>query len=323
MRIGAIIKTVTIDDIEAARERIGSHVRRTPMHSATSLGQRAGVELLLKAEQLQRTGSFKVRGALNKISCLTDDERERGVIAVSAGNHAQGVAFAASTLGVQAVIVMAASSSGTKIAATRGYGAEVVLVEGGIAEAFVHVEQLRHERGMTLVHPFEDPLIIAGQGTVGLEINEDVPEVDAIIVGIGGGGLISGVARAVKAKNPNVRVFGVQPVDADVMRRSWDAGMPLEMTPKTIADGLASPIAGNLTYAITRELVDDIFTVSEEEIIGALKDLLVFAKLYAEPAGAASLAAILSGRLPLEANSKVVSIISGGNFDLDALKAIL
>jgi threonine dehydratase len=218
---------------------------------------------------------------------------------------------------------MAASASETKIAATRGYGAEVVLVEGGIGEAFEHVETLQAERGMTLVHPFDDPLIIAGQGTVGLEIVEDVPDVDAIVVGIGGGGLISGIALAVKARKPSVKVYGVEPEHADVMRRSWDAGEPLEMTPETIADGLASPVAGTLTYALTRELLDDIVTVSEDEIIGALKALLVYTKLYAEPAGAAPLAAILSGRLPLDPGSRVVAVISGGNFDLDALKAIL
>jgi threonine dehydratase len=298
-------------------------VRRTPIHTATRLGQRVGVCLLLKAEQFQRTGSFKARGALNKISMLTEEERERGVIAVSAGNHAQGVAWAAAATGVKAVIVMASSASETKIAATRGYGAEVVLVEGGIGEAFAHLDELQAERGMTLVHPFDDPLVIAGQGTIGLEIVEDVPEVDAIVVGIGGGGLISGIALAAKAKKPDVRVYGVEPVGADVMRRSWDAGSPQEMTPVTIADGLASPVAGNLTYALTRELLDDIVTVNDTEIINALKDLLVYCKLYSEPAGSASVAAVLSGRLPLEPDANVVALISGGNFDLDALKAIL
>ncbi len=277
----------------------------------------------MKAEQFQRAGSFKVRGALNKISCLNPEERERGVVAVSAGNHAQGVAWAASALGVRSVIVMAASASASKVDATRGYGAEVILVEGGITEAFEHVEKVKAERGLTLVHPFEDPLIIAGQGSVGLEIVEDVPDVDTIVVGIGGGGLISGVALAAKARKADVRVIGVEPEGAAVMRRSWDAGRPLEMTPVTIADGLASPLAGALTFAMTRDLVDDIVTVSDEEIIAAVKDLLVYCKLYAEPAGAASVAAVLSGRLPLEAGSKVVAVISGGNFDLEALKKIL
>jgi threonine dehydratase len=173
------------------------------------------------------------------------------------------------------------------------------------------------------VHPFDDPLVIAGQGTIGLEIVEDVPEVDAIVVGIGGGGLISGIALAAKARKPGVRVYGVEPAGADVMRRSWDAGAPLEMTPETIADGLASPVAGTLTYALTRELLEDIVTVDDDEIIGALKDLLVYCKLYSEPAGAAPVAAALSGRLPLEPDATVVALISGGNFDLDALKAIL
>jgi len=314
---------VTIADIEQARERIRGQVRRTPVLSATRLGDRIGIELLLKAEQMQRAGSFKVRGALNKISQLTPEERERGVIAVSAGNHAQGVAWAASTLGVRATIVMAATASETKIAATRGYGAEVVLVEGGITEAFEHVEQLQAERGSILVHPFDDPLVIAGQGSLGLEIVEDVPDVDLIVVGIGGGGLISGVAIAAKARKPEVRIIGVEPVDADVMRRSWDAGRPLEMKPETIADGLASPVAGKLAYEITRELLDDIVTVTNDEMIGALKDLLVYCKLYSEPAGAAPVAALLTGKIELEPGAKVVAVISGGNFDLEALKRVL
>lgn len=323
MELASISTSVTITDIEQARERIDGRVRRTPVLSATRLGKRAGVELLLKAENFQRAGSFKVRGALNKISCLSPEERKRGVVAVSAGNHAQGVAWAASEAGVKSVIVMAATASESKIAATRGYGAEVILVDGGIGEAFTHVEKVRAERGLTLVHPFDDPLIIAGQGSVGLEIVEDVPDVDVIVVGIGGGGLISGVALAAKARKPDVRIIGVEPDGGAVMRRSWDAGKPLEMTPITIADGLASPVAGTLTYAITRELLDDIVTVSDEEIINAVKDLLVFCKLFAEPAGATPVAAILSGRLDIEPNARVVAVISGGNFDLEALKKIL
>ena len=314
---------VTITDIEQARERIDGRVRRTPLLSATRLGARAGVELQLKAEHFQRAGSFKVRGALNKIACLSPEERERGVVAVSAGNHAQGVAWAASALGVTAVIVMAATASESKIAATRGYGAEVILVDGGISEAFAHVEQVQAERGLTLVHPFNDPLIIAGQGSLGLEILEDAPDVDALVVGIGGGGLISGIALAAKTRKPEVKVFGVEPAGGAVMRASWDAGKPLTMTPVTIADGLASPLAGDLTYAMTRELLDDIVTVTDEEIVAALKDLLVYCKLYAEPAGAAPVAAVLSGRLDLAPGSKVVALISGGNFDLEALKKIL
>ncbi len=293
------------------------------MLSATRLGNRVGLNLSLKAEQFQRAGSFKVRGAFNKISSLSPEERERGVVAVSAGNHAQGVAWAASEAGVAAVIVMASTASESKVAATRGYGAEVILVDGGITEAFAHVEQVQAERGLTLVHPFDDPLIIAGQGSIGLEIVEDVPDVDALIVGIGGGGLASGVALAAKARKPDVKVIGVEPAGGAVMRQSWDAGKPLTMTPQTIADGLASPVAGELTYAITREMLDDIVTVTDDELIGAVKDLLVYCKLYAEPAGAASVAAVLSGRLDLPRGANTVAILSGGNFDLDALKQVL
>ena len=314
---------LSIADIEDARRRIEGHVKRTPILTSASLGARVGVELHLKAENFQRAGSFKVRGALNKVTHLTPEERERGVIAVSAGNHAQGVAWAASTVGVDSVIVMPRKATEAKVAATRGYGAEVILVEGGIGEAFAHVEQLQQERGMTLVHPFDDPYIIAGQGTVGLEIIEDVPGVDVIIAGIGGGGLISGVALAAKSLRPETRVVGVEPSGAAVMRQSWDAGRPLEMTPETIADGLASPLAGDLTYPMTRKYVDDIITVTEDEILGALKDLLTYCKVYAEPAGAASVAVLLSGKLKVEPGAKVVAIISGGNFDLDALKRVL
>ena len=313
----------TIEDIVQARARIKRHIHRTPIHTATSLGERAGTELLLKAEQLQRTGSFKVRGALNTISCLTPEERQRGVIAVSAGNHAQGVAWAATVLGVKSVIVMASSASESKVQATRRYGAEVVLVDGGITEAFEHVERLRVEREMTLVHPFDDPRVIAGQGSLGLEIIEDVPEVDLIVVGIGGGGLISGIALAAKAKKPGVRVIGVEPDGAAVMRRSWDANKPVEMIPKTIADGLASPVAGSLTYPLTRDLLDDIVTITDAQIHSAVKDLLIFCKLYAEPAGAAPVAALLNRKIDLEPGMTVVAVISGGNFDLDALRKII
>lgn len=314
---------VTLHDVHRAREIIAEQLRPTPLFDTDHLSERIGARLLLKAESLQKTGAFKARGALNKIASLSQDERRRGVIAVSAGNHAQGVAWAATASGVKSTIVMASSASQTKIDATRGYGAEVVLVEGGIAGAFEQIDRLKEERGLVLVHPFNDPAIIAGQGTVGLEILDDAPETDVIVCPIGGGGLIAGIALAVKESKPGVRVYGVEPENADVMRRSWEAGKPVSMVPRTIADGLASPVAEQFSYDLNRKYVDEIVTVSDDEIIAALRDLLVYTKLYTEPAGAAATAALLTGKIPLDGDETVVSILSGGNFDLDKLKGIL
>ncbi|HEU5425150.1 MAG TPA: threonine/serine dehydratase [Nitrolancea sp.] len=315
---------VEFGDILAAREAISGEVRQTPVFSATRIGQRAGVRLQLKAELLQKTGSFKARGALNAILQTPRAQLERGVIAVSAGNHAQGLAWAARQAGVRCVIVMAASASRTKIAATEGYGAEVVLVEGGVTAAFERAAELERAEGLVNIHGFDNPLIIAGQGTVGLEIMEQVPGVEVIVCPVGGGGLISGVALAAKSLKPSVRVYGVEPEGASAMRQSWDRGEPVTLSSvNTIADGLAPPMAGQLTYPLTRQYVDDIVTLSDEEIVVGLRAVLTEAKLYAEPSGAAATAALLAGKIPHEPGALTVAIVSGGNMDLERLKTLI
>lgn len=314
---------VSFSNIESARRTIGEHLKHTPLIHSSKLSKIIGAELYFKAENLQKTGSFKPRGALNKISNLTDEERERGIIAVSAGNHAQGVAWAASAAGVKATIVMASSASHSKIDATREYGAEVILVDGGISAAFDQVGAIQEERGSILVHPFDDPLVIAGQGTVGIEILEDLPSVTTIVCEIGGGGLASGIAIAAKSIQPDIRVIGVEPEGADVLRRSREAGKVLEMKPDSIADGLASPVAGELTLKLIDRYLDDIVTVSDEQIIDAMCKILLYTKLYVEPSGAAGLAALLSGTIEVGESETIVAVLSGGNFDLEKLREIL
>ncbi|HET7037711.1 MAG TPA: threonine/serine dehydratase [Thermomicrobiaceae bacterium] len=315
---------VEFGDILAAREAISGKVRQTPVFSATRIGQRAGVRLQLKAELLQKTGSFKARGALNAILHTPREQLARGVIAVSAGNHAQGLAWAARQAGVRCVIVMAASASRAKIAATEGYGAEVVLVEGGVTASFERAAELERAEGLVNIHGFDNPLIIAGQGTVGLEIMEQVPGVELIVCPVGGGGLISGVALAAKSLKPSVRVYGVEPEGASAMRQSWDRGEPVTLSSvNTIADGLAPPMAGRLTYPLTRRYVDDIVTVSDEEIATGLRAILTEAKLYAEPSGAAATAALLADKIPHQPGELTVAIVSGGNMDLERLKTLI
>ena len=310
-------------DVVAARQLLGDDVRQTPLLSATRLGDQIGVRLYHKAELFQKTGSFKVRGALNCVRHLTAAELARGVVAVSAGNHAQGLAWAAEKVGTKCTIVMSSHASQTKLAATRGYGASVVLVES-IHEAFSTAERLVEEDGLINVHGFDNPHIIAGQGTVGLEIVEQLPDVDVIVCPVGGGGLISGVSIAAKGEGRSIRVYGVEPLGAPAMRQSWDRGEPVQLeSVNTIADGLAPPMAGKITYPLTRRYVDDIVTLTEDEIIAGVKAVMTSAKLYAEPSGAAATAALLAGKIPVKPGEKVVAIVSGGNFDLDKLKTIL
>lgn len=313
----------TLSSIRAARERIGDRVHRTPLLTATRIGARAGATLAHKCESLQKTGSFKVRGALNKLAQLDDAARAKGVITVSAGNHAQALAWAARDAGVRCTVVMPAAASRAKVDASRGYGAEVVLHGASSIEAFARAHELEEERSLTFVHPFDDEAIMAGQGTVGLEIMEQMPDVDDVIVGIGGGGLIAGVAVAVKSIKASVRVFGVEPTGAAVMRQSLDVGHPVRLdSVKTIADGLAAPMAGDLTFPIVRQYVDDVVTVTDDEIRSAMKEVLFSAKLLAEGAGAAATAAVLSGRLPVNGR-RVVAVLSGGNVDAQRVAEIL
>jgi threonine dehydratase len=322
---------VTQAAVEAARERVRGRVHRTPLLSSRTLGERIGVggPVWLKAENLQKTGSFKPRGALNQIEQLSAEEKARGVITVSAGNHAQGVAWAAAA-GVQATVVMAEAASPVKVAATRGYGAEVVLHGANNTEAFAEMERLSRERGLTLIHPFDAPAIIAGHGTVGLEILDDLPEFgqgagrDTVVVGIGGGGLISGIAIAIKSQRPGVRIIGVEPRAAAAMTESLRAGkvMPLARA-NTIADGLAAPFVGQRNLAIVQRLVDDVILLDDDAILDGLRFLLERAKLVAEPAGAAATAALLTGAVPVEPGATVVAIVSGGNVDRERLRAYL
>ncbi|MGH8935657.1 MAG: threonine ammonia-lyase [Acidimicrobiia bacterium] len=314
---------VEFPQVIAAQQAIAGAVHRTPIFSASQLGEPLGVSLWLKAELFQKTGSFKPRGALNRLRNTPREDLDRGLISASAGNHAQGLAWAARQVGASCTVVMPADASPAKAKATRGYGAEVVL-EGSMAEVFDTMRRIQEERGHVFVHPFDDPLVIAGQGTVGFEILEQVPEVDVIVCPLGGGGLISGIALAAKSVRPELRVYGVEPRGAAAMRRSWDEGRPVRLDSlDTIADGLASPMAGELTYPMTRRYVDDVIVLSDEEILDGLTALLNYAKLYAEPAGAAATAALLAGKVPLRRGETVVSVVSGGNFDLDRLGGVL
>ena len=315
----------SLDDIHAARHRIMGHLSVTPMFTSRILAGEARVgSLHLKCEALQRTGSFKVRGALNRISQLDAAAKARGVVTVSAGNHAQAVAWASASAGVRSTVVMPAAASKTKIAASKGYGANVIL-HGTGGEAFAKARELAEEHNFVFIHPFDDPEIIAGAASCGLEILEQVPDVEVLVVPIGGGGLIAGVASAVKQMRPDVRIFGVEPTGADSMHQSLKLGRPvvLDGGPKTIADGLASPYAGTACFDVVRQLVDEVVLVSDEEIGAAMPLLLTRTKILAEPAGAAATAALLNGRIPAALGKRVVAIVSGGNVDLERLKSLI
>jgi len=296
-------------DVERARATIGDRLPRTPLLASRTLGAR------LKCELFQRTGSFKARGALNKISSLTDDEKRRGVIAISAGNHAQATAYAAREEGIDALVVMWQGASEQKIEATRGYGAAVDLEASNPADAFSRLEELRRQTGRTLVHPFDDPLVIAGAGTVGLEIEEDAPEADAVVVPVGGGGLIAGIQTAIGA---HTRVIAVEPDTSTALHTAIEHGEPTPVTPASIADGLNAPFAGALPLAIARDL--ERVLVTEAELEHAFRFLYARAKLACGPAGAAATAAWLAGKI--EARNPVL-LVSGGNVAGQTAAAIL
>ncbi|MEX0980129.1 MAG: threonine/serine dehydratase [Gemmatimonadota bacterium] len=307
--------------LNEARERIRPDVHRTPLFSSGELGRRIGVPLRLKAENLQKTGSFKVRGALNLLRQMDDDTRARGVVTVSAGNHAQALAWAARSTGTACTVVMPESAPLAKVRASRGYGAHVVL-HGTVFDAFQRAHDLARERGFTFVHPFDDDAIIAGQASVGLEILEDLSDIDTIVVPVGGGGLISGVAAAVHRVRPGVRIIGVEPTGAPALRKSLDAGHPVRLdTVSTIADGLGSPMAGDITFRYVQALVEDVVVVTDDEIRAAMGLLLSRAKLLTEPAGAAAVAALLGGRIALR--GPAVAVLSGGNVDVERLGTLL
>jgi threonine dehydratase len=314
---------ISLDDVLAARATIGDRVHRTPTHSSATLSRRVGVPVHLKAELFQRTGSFKPRGVLNKLASLSDDEKARGVIGISAGNHAQALAYGSSLEGIDALVVMWQGASEQKIAATREYGATVDLDARNPAEAFGRLASLIEETGRVLVHPFDDPLIMAGQGTVGLEVLEDVPDVHTVVVPVGGGGLVSGVATAVKGLRPETRVVAVEPELAPSLHAALEAGRSVPVEPTSIADGLNAPFAGENAVVVCRERVDEVVLVSDAEIEDAFRLLHSRAKLACEPAGAASTAALLSGKIALEPGKPVVLVVSGGNVASHTASAIL
>ena len=312
---------VSLDDIRAARGLIGDRLHRTPIMTSAWLAARSGARVTLKLELFQRTGSFKPRGVLNTLATLTRDERARGVISISAGNHAQAVAWGASAIGVRSTIVMPASAVRTKVEATRGYGGEVIQTSGDLMSTALDIQ---HERNLALVHPFDDPRIIAGAGTVGLEIAEDVPDVDTVIVGCGGGGLLSGVAVAITNLRPHARVIGVEPTGANAMAQSLARGEPVRLaSTSTIADGLAAPFAGKHTLAHVQALVERIIELDDSEIVTGMRALMERCKILPEPAGAAATAALLSGRIDIRPGEHVVAIVSGGNVDLERLRRLL
>lgn len=314
---------VTLHDIENARTVIKPYLHRTPTLTATLLGRMVDVNLFFKAELFQKTGSFKVRGALNKLNSLSQEEKMRGVIGVSAGNHAAGLAYAASIMGVKATLVMPETAIKGKVEATRSYGATAVL-HGDMQELFPHARKLQEENNYTLVHPFDDPLVIAGQGTVGLEILEDIPTPDVVVVGVGGGGLISGVSAAIKLKHPSIKIIGVEPTGATSMVDSLQQGKPMAASQvKTIADGLAAPFAGVHTFEHVQKFVDEMVLVTDAEIIEAMLLIMERCKLFVEPAAAAGYAALLNHKVSLSPGSTVVCVLSGGNIDRERLKSLL
>jgi threonine dehydratase len=305
---------VTPDDVSRAADTIRGRLHRTPVLPCRSLAPGAR----LKAELFQRTGSFKPRGVLNRLAALSDDERECGVIAVSAGNHAQALAWGAAEEGIDALVVMWRGASEAKIAATRGYGAAVDLEASGPGEAFERLHTLREETGRVFVHPFDDPLVLAGQGTVGLEILEDAPGADTVVVGVGGGGLVSGIAAA--CVPAGVRVVAVEPELSPALHQGLAAGEPVPVTPTSIADALSAPFAGGVPIELCRALGVEVVLVDEDEIRTAFRFLYERAKLAAEPGAAAATAAVLAGKV---AGDSVVAVVSGGNVAPETAAAIL
>lgn len=314
---------ITLADIRAARARIGDAVYLSPCAYTQSLSDLTGTKLFLKLENLQITGSFKERGACNRLSLLDEGARKKGVIAASAGNHAQGVAYHARRLGISATIVMPVATPLVKVSATRGFGARVVLHGASYEDAFAEATRIRDAEELTFVHPFDDDAVIAGQGTIGLELFEQNPGLEAVIIAVGGGGLAAGVALALKELNPKIKVYGVEPRVVPSMTAALAAGKPVAVDgQKTIAEGVAVKRVGTRTFELCQRYLDDVVLVDEEEIAEAILLLLEKEKTVAEGAGAAPLAALVHRRLPVE-GMKVGAIVCGGNIDVNLIARII
>ena len=314
---------LAIDDLLAAQQIIAGRLHRTPLVGSAALSARIGAPLYLKLESWQKTGSFKPRGVLNKIAALSQAERDRGLVTASAGNHAQALAWAAGVEGIACTVVMPETAPAAKLAATQGYGGTIVL-EPSTLTVFTRAQALAAEHGYTFVPPFDDPAIVAGQGTVGLEILDDLPDVGTVAVPIGGGGLLAGIALAIKSRRPGVRIVGVEPEGAAAMWRSRQTGKPARLDQvQTIADGLSAPFAGEIPFALVQQYVDDLVLVNDADILAAMTLILERCKLLVEPAGAAALAGLLSGLVKVQPQAPVAIILSGGNIDAARLAQLL
>ncbi len=317
-----------LDRIAEAREVVVGQVHRTPLLSSTSAAriasEAAGARIaddriLLKAEHLQKTGSFKPRGMTAKVASLSREERAAGIITLSAGNAAQAYAWAAAKLEVHAVVVMPEAAVRSKVEACRAYGAEVVLHGAHVGETFAEMERLTAERGLTFCHPFDDPEVIAGHGSIGYELLEDVPDLDVVVVGVGGGGLICGIAAALKQLRPSVRVYGVEPVGSNALSLAMEQGQVVPIQPRSVADGLGAPFAGAWTLALGNRYLDGIVLLDDTEILAGMRFALERVKQLVEPAGAAALAALLFGRISLRDGDRVAAVLSGGNVETGRL----
>src|SRR2546423_647782 len=314
---------LSVDDVYRARETIAGRLHRTPLLSSRTLSERAGATVLLKAELLQRTGSFKPRGVLNKLASLSTEEKARGVISISAGNHAQALAYPAAVDGIDALVVLWGTASPLKGEAAREYGASIDTSAPDIPAAFERLDRLIEETGRTLVHPYDDPVVMAGQGTVGLEIVEDAPGVDTVIVPVGGGGLVSGIAAAVKGARPEARVVAIEPELSPALHESLKAGRPVTVEPRSIADGLNGPYAGARCVEVCTALGVESVLVTEDDLLDAFRFMYARTKLACEVAGAAAAAAVLSGKVELEPGSRAALVVSGGNVAPETASGIL
>jgi threonine dehydratase len=329
---GVTETAVTLAGIRETRSRLGNRVHHTPLLSSATAARVAveasGVRLAdgrihLKAEHLQKTGSFKPRAALSRIEALTPDERRRGAITISAGNAGQAYAWAGREAGVPVTVVMPAGAVASKVSACLDYGAEVVLHGTHVGEAMARMHELVEERGLTIVHPYDQPEVLLGNGSCGLELLEDLPDVDVVVMGVGGGGLMGGVTVALKESRPSVRVYGVEPIGSEAMTQGLAAGEPVTVTPVSVADGLGAPIVGRLALDIARRYLDGVVLVDDPTILGGLRFAMERLKQVLEPAGSAALAAVLTGAVPLRDGDRVAVILSGGNVATDRLGELL